>query len=63
MYSFFDTITASSFLTITRDSDVSSSCPARIKALFIVFSASTLNPVKIIDRFSAVFSISVKSLF
>jgi hypothetical protein len=62
VYSFLGAIVISFFLAITRDSDISSNCPARIEALSVAFLISTLSPVKIIDRFSAVLSASAKSL-
>jgi hypothetical protein len=63
VHSFFGAITVSFSLTIIRDNDIFSSCPARIEALFIAFLASTLSPVRAIDRFSVVLSASAKSLF
>jgi hypothetical protein len=63
VHSFFGVIIASSFLTITRDSDAFSSCPARIEALSIAFLVSTLSPIRAVDRFSAVLSAFAKSLF
>jgi hypothetical protein len=62
VYSFFGVIIVSFSLAITRDSDISFSCPARIEALSVVFSVSTLSPAKAVDRFFAVLSASVKSL-
>jgi hypothetical protein len=59
----FNAIIAFSSLAITRDKDVFSNYSTRIEILFTVFSASILNPAKIIDRFFAVFSASAKSLF
>jgi hypothetical protein len=63
MHSFFGATAVSFSLAITRDSDTSSSCPARIEAFSVVFPISTLSPVRIVDRFSAVLSASAKSLF
>jgi hypothetical protein len=50
------------FLDIIKDKDTFSSYSARIEALFIIFLALTFSPVRVADRFSAVFSISAKSL-
>jgi hypothetical protein len=61
VHSFLGAVIISSSLTITRDKDASSSYPARIEAFFITSPASTLNPAKAIDRFSAVLSVSAKS--
>ena len=63
VYPVFGVIIAFSFLIIIRNRDASSSCPARIEALFIVFSAFMLSLIKAIDRFSVVFSASARSLF
>jgi hypothetical protein len=63
VYSFLNIIIAFFSLAITRDSDISSSYPARIEALFVASLTSTLSPAKVIDRFSAVLSASAKSLF
>jgi hypothetical protein len=62
MYLFLNAITAFFSLAITKDSDAFSSCPTKIEALSIAFSASTLSPAKTVDRFSAVLSVSAKSL-
>jgi hypothetical protein len=62
VHSFLGVITASFFLIIIRDKDISSNCPARIEALSVAFPALTFNPVRAVDRFSAIFSTSVKSL-
>jgi hypothetical protein len=56
-------ITASFSLAIIRDKNTSFSCLARIEALFIAFLAFMLIPAKTVNRFSAVLSASVKSLF
>jgi hypothetical protein len=63
MYLFFNAIIASSFLIITRNSDVFSSYPARIETLSIAFLALTLNPARTVDRFFTVLSAFAKSLF
>jgi hypothetical protein len=57
----FDAFTAFSSLTITKDRDVSSNYPAKIEALSVVFSAFRLIPAKVIDKFSAVYSVSARS--
>jgi hypothetical protein len=62
MYSFFSVIIVFSSLAITRDSDASSNYPAKIEILSVASPASTLSPAKTVDRFSAVFSASAKSL-
>jgi hypothetical protein len=62
MYSSFSAIIAFSSLAITRDKDAFSSYLVRIEALSVVFSVFKLTLVKAINRFSAVFSVSVKSL-
>jgi hypothetical protein len=62
VHSFLGIVTISFFLAITRDSDAFFSYSAKIEALFIAFSISTLNPARTVDRFSAVFSASAKSL-
>jgi hypothetical protein len=62
VYLFFNIITVFFFLAIIRDSDVFFNCPVRIEVLFVVFSVSTLNPARAIDKFFAVFSASAKSL-
>jgi hypothetical protein len=62
MHSFFNVIIAFFFLAITRDSNISFNCPARIEALSVAFPALMLNPAKAVDRFSAVFSASARSL-
>jgi hypothetical protein len=62
VYSFFNVIIASFFLGIIRDKDTFFSYPARIKAFFIIFPASTLSPASAVDRFFAVLSASAKSL-
>jgi hypothetical protein len=62
MHSFFSIIITFFSLAIIRDRNIFSSCPAKIEALFIAFSASTLNPARTVDRFFAVFSASAKSL-
>jgi hypothetical protein len=62
VYLIFGIIAASSSLAITRDKDAFFNYPARIEALSVVFLTSTLSPVKAVDRFSAVFSTSAKSL-
>jgi len=45
-----------------KDKDIFSSYPARIKALSVTFLVSTFNPVRAVDRFSAVLSAFTKSL-
>jgi hypothetical protein len=55
-------IIASSSLTITSDKNISSSCPAKIEALFIAFPVFRLSLAKAVDRFFAVFSTFTKSL-
>ena len=62
VYSFFSIIIIFFSLAIIRDSDAFFSCPARIETLFVVSSASILNSAKAVDRFSAVFLASAKSL-
>ena len=62
MYSLPVAFVASFSLSNIRDKDTFSSCPARIEAFFVTFPASTFNPVKTADKFSAVFSASFKSL-
>jgi hypothetical protein len=57
-----DVIAASSSLTIIKDRDISFNYPIRIEAFFIAFPAFMLIPVKAVNRFSAVLSISAKSL-
>ena len=54
-------IIASSFLIIIRDRDIFSSYSARIEVLSIIFLAFRFIPVKAIDRFSAVYSVSARS--
>jgi hypothetical protein len=61
VYLTFNIIVASSFLTIIRNRDTFSSCPVSIKALSVVFPTFRLILVKIVDRFSAVLSVSAKS--
>jgi hypothetical protein len=62
IHSLFGAIIASFSLAIIRDSDASSSCPARIETLSVVSPALTLSPARAVDRFSAVFSASARSL-
>jgi hypothetical protein len=62
MYSPPDISVISSSFNSIRNKDTSSSYPARIEARSITFPALTLNPAKVVDRFSAVFSTSSKSL-
>jgi hypothetical protein len=62
VHSFFGAIIVSFSLAIVRDSDTFFSCPARIEALFVASPASTLSPVRVIDRFSVVLSVFAKSL-
>ena len=62
MHSIFNAITASFSLAIIKNKDAFSNCPAKIETLFVAFPASTLSPVRAVDRFSAVLSISAKSL-
>jgi hypothetical protein len=62
MHSFLGTAVISFSLAIIRDSDAFFNCPARIETLSIAFSTSTLSPVRAVDRFSTVLSVSVKSL-
>ena len=62
IHSFFGAITVSSFLAITRNSDTFFNCPAKIEALFIASPAFTLSPARAVDRFSAVYSVSARSL-
>jgi hypothetical protein len=63
MHSFLDAIIAFFSLVIIKDNDAFFNCPTNIEALFIVSSVFMLNPAKTVDRFSAVLSASVKSLF
>jgi hypothetical protein len=60
MHLIFSIIAASSSLIITKNSDISSNYPAKIKAFFIISSASRLTPARAIDRFSAVYSVFAK---
>jgi hypothetical protein len=62
VHSFFSAIIAFSFLIIIRNSNAFSSYPVRIEAFFVAFPVLTLSPVRIINRFSVVFSASAKSL-
>jgi hypothetical protein len=62
VYLTFNTIIASFSLIITRDRDVFFSCPIKIKAFFVVFSAFIFIPVRAVDRFFTVFSAFAKSL-
>jgi hypothetical protein len=55
-------IVASFSLITIRDRDISSSCFTSIKALSVVSPAFRLILAKAVDRFSAVFSVSAKSL-
>jgi hypothetical protein len=61
-YPIFNAMIAFSSLTITKDRNIFSSCPARIETLSIVSPASMLNPAKAINRFFAVRSASARSL-
>jgi hypothetical protein len=63
VYLIFNVIAASFSLAIIRNKDIFFSCLARIEALFIVFLISMLTLAKTVDKFSAVFSVSAKSLF
>jgi hypothetical protein len=63
MHSFLSVIVISFFLAITKDSDASFSCSAKIETFSVAFLISTLSPARVIDRFSVVLSASAKSLF
>jgi hypothetical protein len=63
VYPTFNTITVSSSLAITKNKDTFSSYSAKIETLFVVSLTSILIPAKAVDRFSAVFSASTKSLY
>jgi hypothetical protein len=62
IYSFFGALITSFSLDIIRDKNVFFSCSVRIEILSIISSVSTLSPIKAVDRFFAVFSVSAKSL-
>jgi hypothetical protein len=62
IYLFFNVITASFSLIIIKNKDIFFSCPAKIETLFVIFLVLTFSPAKAVDRFSAIFSTSVKSL-
>jgi hypothetical protein len=55
-------IAVSFSLAIIRDRNIFFSYSAKIEALSVAFSAFRLTLVKTIDKFSAVFSASAKSL-
>jgi hypothetical protein len=62
MHPILSAIATSFFLAIIRNRDAFSNYSVKIKALSVAFPAFKLISVKIIDRFSAVFSASAKSL-
>ena len=62
VYPIFGIITVSSSLAIIKDRDVFFNYPARIEAFSVAFSIFMFNLARVIDRFSAVFSVSAKSL-
>ena len=62
VYLTLSTIAAFSSLVITKDRDVFFSYPVRIETLSIAFPVFMLNSARAVDRFSAVFSVSAKSL-
>jgi hypothetical protein len=62
VYLILGAIIASFFLIITRDKDTFSSYPIRIETLSVAFSVFRLISARAVDRFSAVYSASVKSL-
>jgi hypothetical protein len=62
MHLTFSTFAASFFLIIIKDRNVFSSCLANIEALFIASPASMLSLARAVDRFSAVYSVSARSL-
>jgi hypothetical protein len=61
VYLIFSALTIFSSLVIIRNRDIFFNCPARIETFSIAFSASRLAPVKAVDRFSAVYSVSARS--
>jgi hypothetical protein len=62
IYSLSDIPVIFSLLNSIRDNDTFFSCPVKIEARSITSPASTLNLVRIADRFSAIFSASSRSL-
>jgi hypothetical protein len=62
VYLILSAIAASSSLAIIRDRNAFFNYPARIETLFIAFPIFMLTLARAIDRFSAVFSTSAKSL-
>jgi hypothetical protein len=63
IYPILNTITASSFLAITKDKDIFFNYLTKIEALSVVFLAFILILAKAVDRFSVVFSTFAKSFF
>jgi hypothetical protein len=61
VYPTFNTIATSSSLAIIKNRDIFFNCPVRIEIFFITFLAFMLSSVRIIDRFSAVYSVSTRS--
>jgi hypothetical protein len=61
VYLTFNIIAVSFSLAIIRDRDIFFSYPARIEALSVVFSTFKLTPARVVNRFSAALSTSVKS--
>ena len=62
VYLILNTIATSSFLTIIKNRDTSFNYPARIEALSVISPAFMLNSARAVDRFSAVYSASARSL-
>jgi hypothetical protein len=61
IHSFFSVIIAFFSLIIIRDKDTFFNCPAKIKVFSVTFLALTLNPVRAVNRFSAILSAFAKS--
>jgi hypothetical protein len=62
MYPTLNTVTASFSLTITKNSKTFSNCPIKIEILSVAFPAFRLIPARTVNKFSAVYSASAKSL-
>jgi hypothetical protein len=62
VYSTLDIIAISFSLTTIRDRDASFNYFANIKTFSVAFPVFRLTPAKAVDRFSAVFSTSVRFL-
>jgi hypothetical protein len=61
IYLILGAIIASSSLTIIRDRNTFFNCPVKIEALSVAFPASKLISIRVVNKFSAVYSAFVRS--